>query len=186
MIKIKIPNELKEIWEQDKETLQKLGSKKKYHIIRQNIIIIDKAINENDIVLILERIHKLTLYQQTGVLGEIRFHYYYQNWLEFTLIELLKSKGIIIKNNVMLEDMYLSLGVVNKLLRTNYKLKDIKKEAIRTVYSLRENYSIDFKIKDMVELFIDIGLMKIKPEELIDISYNNYLENKKHKIFSKG
>lgn len=179
MIKITIPIELRNEWQNEKHLLEELENSKNGFLFKGNTEQINKAVKKNDVLFILERINALTSYSKYGYIENKGFFREYKEWLDFALKEILKAKKIYVKND---DDIYMTLEIVNKLLSDfpNYNILtlSIEKVAADYVHNRKNNFNFNSRIKEIYYLFMDIGVGFIKPTEIADISYEKFINQK--------
>lgn len=179
MIKITIPIELRNKWNNEKYLLEELENGKNGFLFKGNTEKINKAVKTNDVLFILERINALTSYSKYGYIENKGFFKEYKEWLDFALKEILKVKGIIVKSD---EELYFTLEKVNKFLNDfpNYNILNLSIEKVATncIQNANKNFKFNSYIKQMCFLFLDIGVGFIRPTEIADISYENYINHK--------
>lgn len=188
MIKITIPFELKKDWQNEKYLLEELENSKNGFLFKGNIEKIDKAINRNDVLFVLERINALTVCSKTGnrYIENKGFFKEYKEWLDFALKEILASKEIKIKSD---DDIYETLKIVNEFLNKfpdfNILTLSVEKVAASYVHNVKNNFKINPCIEKIYYLFMDIGIGFIKPYEIADISYENFINQKEKQKIKK-
>ena len=113
MLKITIPARLKDEFENEKDLLEELENGEKSFLFKGSYKEIKQALKRNDILYVLERINALTCCSKNGnrYIENKGFYKEYKEWLDFALKEIIKAKGINVKND---NDIYVILKNVNK------------------------------------------------------------------------
>ena len=168
-IKIKIPQELKDEYKEQKHIL----IEERYKYTAESI---EFYLNEDDIYGIYSSFIPC-------LANRVSFFKNYLEWLAFVLLELIASIGIDTNNENYTKDIYHILQVVRVILQHTDNSKITNKDYLMPkikeyISTCHQEYITNPKAIEIYELFVNIGLGLINPEEIIDTDYNYYLKTK--------
>lgn len=172
-IKIEIPNELKEQFENEKHALENISfGKRKANKLKL-------FLDNNMVVEVLDMINEVTNYSPDGYVINKGFYKEFQQWVDLNLGNLMKANMIDISNDQKEKDMYLALHYSEFQLKENSEanLEELVKNTEYLVNKDKKGLFYNSEIKNMCRIFLRIGLGEIIVSEVIDISYHYYLRN---------
>ena len=163
-VRIEIPNYLKEEYQKEKQILINNHYK---HLAED----LELYLKKNDIYRIYSNIIPT-------LTNEVKFFNDFQNWLNFTLQNLISARGIDINKIYYKEDIYsaLQISIVQLKYNKDTNREYLIKRCIEYAKTCNKDYITTPVAIDLYALFIDIGLNLVNPSELTDISYDYYLK----------
>lgn len=170
-ISIKIPNELKNEFQENKKIYAE-----KLKISEEEL----QKLLENDKVVQISK--KIPIDMNQFTIGNVNLENKdifsnFNNWLDFTLLELMKAINIDINNAIEKLDMYAAIYYTEEVLTKLNEIEDkelLLNKIVNLVIEEKGGINDNPKIKDICALFINIGEKKINPYEIADISYKKY------------
>lgn len=167
IIRIQIPEDLKEEFKKDRYLLEKNKISGKF--IASDIA---KYLKDNDIIKVLNQVKKATQYSSYGYVGEEGFYKHFPEWLDSVLECLMEANGIDVTTDLKKRDMYLALVCCQEQLDLIsgdcYDRDQLVKEAEYFTHKPKCGANYNPQIKDMCSIFIDIGLEQIYPKNIVD------------------
>ena len=174
IIKIKIPEELKQKFKEDKHLFITNTNKE------EKIKIIEKALEIDDVVTIERIIDSATEDSPYYNVQKEGFYQEFPLWLNFALLELTKSIGVEINTILEHVDMYAALCYTYDEMQKENIPDDIDlliDNIINLIIEEKNGINDNLNLTSLCSLFINISKGKLNPEELADISYENFTRN---------